>query len=473
MIYSQLLVVVVLITSLTTSNAETWYVGPTREYKVPSAVATLVKDGDVVSIDPGEYVGDVAVWRAHKLTLRNNSNSQRPDVILRADGKAAEQKAIWVIKGDSCVVYGIDFRDCAVPDRNGAGIRVEGTSIIVSNCAFRKNQDGILAGNNLNSTIRVEHCEFEESGAGDGLSHAIYINHVKEFIFMFNYSHNTKVGHECKSRAHANYIAYNRLSNEDGTGSRNLDLPNGGSSIVIGNVFHKGANAENGNFIGYGLEGMSDTVDNRLYLSHNTFVSDRGASTLVRMDTNTKNYSLVNNIIAGNIVLLVGGPSSLRDAGNFKGSVAAAKFRNPAVYDYALLSDSPARGMAANPYFAIYVVGGVAQERPLNALLVYVHPCEERLRLGTNDAGAYEYDKTTSVDEEQQAANSEQRAEDSEQEAANSEQRAANGGSVLYSSTGSAVMLVDDPATIDVSGLSAGVYFLVSNTSVRRIIVQN
>jgi hypothetical protein len=283
---------------------------------------------------------------------------------------------------------------------------------------------------------------------------------------MFNYSHNTKVGHECKSRAHANYITYNRLSNEDGTGSRNLDLPNGGSSIVIGNVFHKGANAENGNFIGYGLEGMSDTVDNRLYLSHNTFVSDRGASTLVRMDTNTKNYSLVNNIIAGNIVLLVGGPSSLRDAGNFKGSVAAAKFRNPAVYDYALLSDSPARGMAANPYFAIYVVGGVAQERPLNALLVYVHPCEERLRLGTNDAGAYEYDKTTSVDEQQQAASSEQRTEDSEQ-------RAANGGSVLYSSTGSAVMLVDDPATIDVSGLSAGVYFLVSNTSVRRIIVQN
>jgi hypothetical protein len=232
---------------------------------------------------------------------------------------------------------------------------------------------------------------------------------------------------------------------------------------VIGNVFHKGANAENGNFIGYGLEGMSDTVDNRLYLSHNTFVSDRGASTLVRMDTNTKNYSLVNNIIAGNIVLLVGGPSSLRDAGNFKGSVAGAKFRNPAVYDYALLSDSPARGMAVNPYFAIYVVGGVAQERPLNALLVYVHPCEERLRLGTNDAGAYEYDKTTSVEEYSGTIH----------RAGDGYNTTACCTGVLYSSTGSAVMLVDNPATIDVSGLSAGVYFLVSNTSVRRIIVQN
>lgn len=458
MIYSLLLVVVMLITSLTTSNAETWYVGPTREYKVPSAVAALVKDGDEVSIDPGEYVGDVAIWRAHKLILRNNSSSLRPDVILRANGKAAEQKAIWVIKGDSCVVYGIDFRDCAVPDRNGAGIRVEGTNIVVSHCAFRKNQDGILAGNNLNSTIRIEYSEFDQSGAGDGLSHAIYINHVKEFIFMFNYSHGTKIGHECKSRAHANYIAYNRLSNEDGTGSRNLDLPNGGSSIVIGNVFHKGANAENGNFIGYGLEGMSDSIDNSLYLSHNTFVSDRGASTLVRMDINTKQYALVNNIIAGNIVLLVGGPSSLREAGNFIGSIAEAKLRNSTVYDYALLSDSPARNKAIDPGVAEYVVAGTPQERPLTALLHYIHPCDERRRLGTSDAGAYEFENTTSVDE-QQAANSEQRTASSEQ--------------VLYSSAGDAVMVMNQSSSFDVSSLSAGVYFLVSRTSVRMIIVRH
>jgi hypothetical protein len=123
--------------------------------------------------------------------------------------------------------------------------------------------------------------------------------------------------------------------------------------------------------------------------------------------------------------------------------------------------------MAVNPYFAIYVVGGVAQERPLNALLVYVHPCEERLRLGTNDAGAYEYDKTTSVDEHSGTIH---RAGDGNGGAIH---RAGDGASVLYSSIGSAVMLVDDPATMDVSGLSAGVYFLVSNTSVRRIIVQN
>ncbi len=448
-------------------NAETWLVGPTREYKTPSAVATLVKDGDVVSIDPGEYVGDVAVWRAHKLILRNNSNSLRPDVVLRADGKAAEQKAIWVIKGDSCVVYGIDLRDCVVPDRNGAGIRVEGTNIIVSHCAFRKNQDGILAGNNLKSTIRVEYSEFEQSGAGDGLSHAIYINHVKEFIFMFNYSHNTLVGHELKSRAHANYIAYNRITNENGTGSRNLDLPNGGSSIVIGNIFHKGPNAENGNFIGYGLEGMSDTVDNSLYLSHNTFVSERGAATLVRVDTNTASYRLVNNVIVGPIVLMVGFPRGRQENANYIGTIDSAKFQDPTTYNYRPRADSPFRGLGMESRSVLYYVGGVPQERPLNALLHYIHPCEERIRLGTEDAGAYEYENITGVNEDVTKP----------QLYPNPASTMVNIGSTegsvsVYSQHGICMMRDVHESMIDVSTFPTGLYFVVSGSQVRKLIVQ-
>lgn len=467
---SPLLVVlaVVIVLNATLLNAETWLVGPTREHKTPSAVAALVKDGDIVSIDPGEYVGDVTVWRAHRLTLRSNSNSLRPDVILRADGKAAEQKAIWVIKGDSCIVYGIDFRDCVVPDRNGAGIRVEGTNIIVSHCAFRKNQDGILAGNNLNSTIRVEYSEFDQSGAGDGLSHAIYINHVKEFIFMFNYSHGTLVGHECKSRAHANYIAYNRITNENGTGSRNLDLPNGGSSIVIGNIFHKGANAENGNFIGYGLEGMSDTVNNALYLAHNTFVSERGAATLVRMDTNTVSYRLVNNVIAGPIVLQVGMPRGQQVNANYIGTVDSAKFQDPTTYNYRPRADSPFRGLAQDPGVVLYYVAGVPQERPLNALLHYIHPCEDRLRLGTKDAGAYEYESITDVAEGLPRTGLYPNPASAMVNIGNFE------GSVrVYSQHGMCMMRDVHESMIDVSAFPAGLYFVVRGSQVQKLVVQH
>lgn len=380
------------------ASSEVWRVGPTQQYKIPSAVATLVRDGDEVWIDPAEYVGDVAVWSANRLKLfRTPSADDGTFAVLRADGKAAEAKAIWVIKGNDCVVSGIDFRECAVPDRNGAGIRVEGTNILITRCAFRQNQDGILAGNNLNSTIIVEYSEFDRSGAGDGLSHAIYINHVRAFVFRYNYSHSTLVGHECKSRAHFNYIAYNRLSNESGTGSHNLDLPNGGTSVVIGNIFHKGANAENGNVIGYGLEGMSDSVDNSLYISHNTVVSDRSLATFLRIDPKTKLLRAVNNLFVGNMTFLIGTASTADTLGNLLYRLTSqAGLVDPASYNYRLLADSPVRGKAIDACIATSTLPDY-RELPLTAILEYLHPCQERIRISSRDIGAYEFDQMTSV----------------------------------------------------------------------------
>jgi hypothetical protein len=400
MYYRYITLVVLAFVTTYTATSEVWRVGPTQQYKVPSAVASLVQDGDEVWIDPAEYIGDVTIWRAHRLKLyRTPSAAEGSFAILRADGKAAEAKAIWVIKGNDCIVSGIDFRECRVPDRNGAGIRVEGTNITVSRCAFRKNQDGILAGNNLNSTILVEYSEFEQSGAGDGLSHAIYINHVKAFIFRFNYSHTTEVGHECKSRAHFNYIAYNRLSNEDGRGSRNLDLPNGGTSVVIGNIFHKGANAENGNVIGYGLEGLSDTVDNSLYLSHNTVVSSRSLSTFLRMDSSTSRLHAANNVFVGNMTVLIGSSKSIDTLNNLAfARPESVGFINPSAYDYRITQSSILRDNAVESIAATSTLENF-RELPLTPVLVYVHPCNDRIRLGSSDVGAYEYDALTSVDD--------------------------------------------------------------------------
>ena len=122
-------------------------------------------------------------------------------VKLFADGKAAEQKAIWVVKGNDCVIDGVEFLECKVADKNGAGIRVEGTNITITHCTFRRNEMGVLAGNNNQSRIIVQYSEFDRSGYGDGYSHNIYINHIKSFIFRFNYSHRAYIGHELKSRA--------------------------------------------------------------------------------------------------------------------------------------------------------------------------------------------------------------------------------------------------------------------------------
>ncbi|MCX6140920.1 MAG: right-handed parallel beta-helix repeat-containing protein [Candidatus Kapabacteria bacterium] len=377
-------IIVLLVCTPFIAFANTYRVGATRTYTVPSAVSPLVNNGDTVLIDAGEYVGDVCSWRANNLLLRGEGL-----VILRANGKAAEQKAIWVVKGNDCVIDGIDFRDCAVPDRNGAGIRVEGTNITVQRCAFRKNQDGILAGDNRTSTITVEYCEFDRSGAGDGLSHAIYVNHVRRFIFRYNYSHGTLVGHEFKSRALETFIAYNRISNEDGTGSRNIDLPNGGTSVIIGNVIQHGPNAENGNVIGYGLEGMVDTVANNLTVAYNTIVNERSSATFIRADTNTKILRLVNNLIAGNGTLLIGDAADVDTLHNLRSMrIADVMFTNAAQYDYRLLETSPARLAALDVWNDLQVTPTYS----------YRHVTGRTERRTARDLGAYESDKTASVD---------------------------------------------------------------------------
>ena len=68
---------------------------------------------------------------------------------MKADGAAAEGKAIWVIKGNNTRVANIEFSGAKVRDKNGAGIRQEGINLTVMGCYFHDNENGILAGRNV------------------------------------------------------------------------------------------------------------------------------------------------------------------------------------------------------------------------------------------------------------------------------------------------------------------------------------
>ena len=75
-------------------------VGPGRALTSPSAAARIARDGATVLIDPGDYLGDVAVWTQDRLTLRGHGGRAR----LHAAGRAAEGKAIWVIRGNDVLI---------------------------------------------------------------------------------------------------------------------------------------------------------------------------------------------------------------------------------------------------------------------------------------------------------------------------------------------------------------------------------
>jgi len=363
--------------------ATQWQVGTGQTFTAPSQVASSVADGDTVNILAGTYPSDVTNWTANDLLLRGIGGMAH----LESNGLAWGEKGIWVIQGDRTTVDHIEFSECSVPDQNGAGIRLEGHHLTVRNCYFHDNENGILAGTVDPSTIRIEHTEFDHNGFGDGQSHNLYINNVDSLIFRYNYSHHAHVGHELKSRAHVNMIEYNRFSNEaTGDASREIDLPNGGTTYLIGNVIQQGLLAENSNLVGFGLEGLSNPTPHELYAINNTLVNERSAGSFFSIASATA-FKAYNNILAGQGQFMANAfPLQTDTAGNLKEPlIALVGFANPTNYDYHFAGDSPAQNIG--------IPAGLSSSGyPLVAWDEYAHPLgrTERCQHALLDAGAFE-----------------------------------------------------------------------------------
>ncbi len=364
--------------------ATIWQVGPQRTYTAPSQVAGLVGNGDTVEIDAGVYAGDVAGWTANNLTLRGVGGKAH----LQANGNAWGQKGIWVIAGNHNVVEDIEFSGCTVPDKNGAGIRLEGQGLRVTRCYFHHNENGILASTISVAKIVIEHTEFAWNGYGDGYSHNLYINHADTLLFRYNYSHHAVVGHELKSRAHVNLILYNRFSNEaTGTASRCIDLPNGGTALIMGNVIHQGPLATNNNVVGFGLEGLTNNAPHQCIVVSNTMVNERSICNFFSINASSDLFKARNNILAGVGNFNTGTlPTNTDTAANITGSIQDFAFADPALYDFRLTAQSlPALNVAVAP--------GTLGSFSLVPDLVYLHPAgfTSRCINAQPDAGAYEY----------------------------------------------------------------------------------
>lgn len=244
-------------------------VGPGHGIRTIATAAALAKDGDTVEIEAGDYVGDVAVWKQSRLLIRGVGGRVR----LVAGGAHAEGKAIWVLRGGRITVENLEFTGARVPDRNGAGIRFEKGHLIVRNCRFVGNENGILTGGG-NMDLEIESSEFGDNGAGDGYSHNLYVGAIRMLRVTGSYFHHAKAGHLLKSRAAENHILYNRLTDESGgRASYELEFPGGGIAYVIGNIIEQSATTENPYIVSFGAEGYKHTA-NELYLFNNTLIDN-------------------------------------------------------------------------------------------------------------------------------------------------------------------------------------------------------
>lgn len=249
------------------------HVGPDRAIKTLAEASRLARDGDTVEVDAGDYVGDVAVWTRDDLTLRAVGGRVR----LLANGRAVAGKGIWVVRARNMRVEGFDFQGARVPDRNGAGIRLDGGSLHVRDCSFTDNEMGLLTNNDPTTVLEIEDSEFARNGRPDGHNHQLYVGAIARLSVTGSYFHHGLTGHLLKSRAAVNDVLYNRL--DDGTQGRasyELEFPNGGIAHVVGNIIRQSAQTQNRHLIAFGAEGYRSTF-NELHLVHNTLIDGRPA----------------------------------------------------------------------------------------------------------------------------------------------------------------------------------------------------
>lgn len=286
--------------------AATLSVGPGKAYPAPCAAIGAARDGDTVEIEGGTtYSGDACKVTRNGLTIRGVHGRPRID----AAGKNAADKGIWVVTGNDLVVENVEMYGAKVMDGNGAALRLEGTNFTLRNSFLHDNENGILANRNEYSDILIEHTEFGHNGRGDGQTHNLYIGKVKSLTFRRNYSHDANVGHDLKSRAMTNTIVDNRFASTDpdeagstawGQPSYEIDLPNAGTSYVIGNVIQQPAFNQNATIVAYGEEGATNPSQD-LYFVNNTVINDFIGGTFLFVSGKVSTPALVqNNVFVGN-----------------------------------------------------------------------------------------------------------------------------------------------------------------------------
>jgi hypothetical protein len=285
-------------------------------------------------VEPGDYLGDVSAWPQSDLTIRGIGTRPR----LIAEGKSAEGKGIMVLKGRRVRVENLEFRGARVRHRNGAGIRLENGPLTVSQCVFADNENGILTGNE----IAIYNSVFDGNGNAEGQAHNLYIGTVARLQVVGCYFGRSIVGHLLKSRAMVNTILYSRLTCEDGSSSYELEFPNGGAALVLGNLIQQGPASENLTLVSYGAEGYR-WPENTLTMAFNTLVNERpNGAIFVRANKGARQVELLNNVLVGSGSMSIEAPLESR------GNVEAAQrdFADPAKLDFRLRAGSRLVGRA-------------------------------------------------------------------------------------------------------------------------------
>jgi hypothetical protein len=208
-----------------------------------SAVNAIGNGEGSISIAPGTY-RQCAVQQGGTVTYL----AAQPGTAI-FDRTTCEGKAALVLRGRAARVSGLTFRGMAVPDHNGAGIRLEQGDLTVAQSWFTDSQQGILTGSDPSGTIVIDKSTF--SGLGNcedssGCAHSVYVGDYGTMRVTRTRFERGTGGHYLKSRARQVQVAANSFDDSAGRATNYMiDLPEGSAGQITNNWFVQGRDKEN------------------------------------------------------------------------------------------------------------------------------------------------------------------------------------------------------------------------------------
>ncbi len=246
-------------------------VGAGMEFATLGDALRAAVNGDTIAVKAGTYTNDFGTVSAQVTIVAVGGLVHEV-----ATEPPPDDKGILTVNAN-LTIEGFTFTGGSdgSPDGNVAGIRLQSGNLNLSYCAFTSMQEGLLADPNPNGSVTIDHSFFLDNGTGDGLTHNLYVGAVKSLTVTNSLFEGAVVGHEIKSRAAYTTIENNTIiDGPTGTGSYDIDIPNGGVAVVESNIIEKGPDASNDYAIHYGGETQYSYAQNSLQVTGNTIIND-------------------------------------------------------------------------------------------------------------------------------------------------------------------------------------------------------